>query len=302
MERSLPLIKSLKPDNIRQILDKSDWKTAASLCHVLPEPCRQNYWYQRAIREFSEPFWPRSYKYPFHNYLVARVYFNLGREDEMDSHFRSSPEGRLDPTSIGGVNHERFFEILKEKDSFSIGYTDHLLNEILNHEKKKNYPVPNIKHRDHGEKLDLLREYFGVKPAYEETRENLGVINETKEISKFLVNYLKREYPKVFKEIIIVLTRDEYERYFQSDVDEFPQELREEFFDHHELTPDSLGLVYLERYGSDEKPNVYLFRTPGGKFYYSNRRRKNPFYTVFWERMLELGIIEENYHLLYPSI
>lgn len=308
--RALTNLRDLAPDTARELLDDLDWKSAASLCHILPGPCRQGYWKRRTIREFGEKEWIVSYKYDFHNYLAARVRF-FSKQSFMDTYFTSPIEKRLKLSDFEinseMISGERATTSSSKKKILKIMELRQLFHQIKDHELRNGYTFPHLPDRK-SELAEILRDYFNPSPS-----ELQLTYIKIYEISHFLADYLKKNYPDIFTEKKITIRQDDARKYFSKtkEILEAPPgthistnegtisgELAEDFLENYPLKPDNLGLIYSEI--RPERVVGYLFVSQDMNIHWVTYLTNLVISPIFKLRMKELGIIPSCYHILYP--
>lgn len=292
-------LKELSADATRIFLDESDWKTAVSFCQVLPNACRGNYWEMRAKREFGMLYWLISYKYPFHNYLAARVRYLI---DQIEKSSFSRFANRPTPSDVDLTIEDLDLDLTTFKS-----YDLYDLIRMINSNQRKFGESEYSEMGTLAERIRTLRGYFGLdldENEKEEIRRVQDLKKEASQISKFLAAYLKRTAPETFRRVDLILSSEEYFRIYHFDKiavsDVLGEQLTQQFLEDHPLMPDSIGIVHLVSIRKQKRPEDYLFLIDS-KLYCFALFKPRFFPKAFKNRMLELGILLEHYSLLYPQ-
>ena len=316
-EESIKALRKLSPDALREIIGKADWKTAISLCQVFRGACTEGFWRERTKREFGEGSWLVTYKYPFHSYLAARVRYlkkeleNLSLSSSQSDRFVSGD--RLTPEDVGLGGR---IQIPGRSAASYLSKALEFINSYeVGHGRAELILPPN------SNKLDLVRllnSYF--EPYHQKNREikrrTKEMEDESIQISLFLARYLKRTAPEIFRREEIFLTREEAIEYFSqtekilsrprgnfrmNEKGVLSEEQTRTFLFYHPLLPDTLGELTSSAAfkRGDETPAGYVFLVRNHLLYFRYFSERD-FAEAFIDRMLELGILSGNYHILYP--
>lgn len=292
-EEELSKLTRLPADALRIIADQSDWLTAAAMCQALPSLCKGDYWQARAQKEMPKEEWFVGYQFPFHNYLALRVRHlekkfgkvkflkKLGSLN-LNQSFSLEELGILPQQILGRkaiifkspapseLNQEQINDLFRKVQLFEQSY-------------QRDFP-------NYSEKVRaiILRKYF-LKQFEKE-------YNELYIISKFLANYLEKNYRENFRVIKADLTIRELSSFTPDKGSNLLSEKQtRRLIKIFSLRPDDF-LIISKRYFFNYDGQIYR----GFGFGYASG--KNTLADFFKKRMLELGIIREYYKVLYPEL
>lgn len=284
-------LKALPPDVKRSLLDSSDWKTAASLCHIFVNVCRADYWQHRTENEFGKDYWREVYQIPFHNYLAARVRW-LDNLPIVNRFWQSPPEIRSKMEDYNLISENLIFRIQNNPNKLETTILYSILKQIKNEEKERGYSSAEVDDM-RTNVLFALREYFGIEPTFAQQKAAPVQQKEMMEISKFLASYLHRNYPETFKIDTFVAEIDSEEGNLDRLANGYIKKLR--------LKVDGLGLFYLQLDGKRYRSRL-LFKDEFGQIGEFDLTDSSPLgFLTFSMRMRELGILPSFYSLLYPG-
>lgn len=312
----LATLKDLKPDNIRQSLDILDWRSAASLCHVFPVACRQNYWKSRAEREFPDQEWIVAYKYDFHGYLAMRSRSLIKYKDVPG--FVSPLKARFKSVDLG-IDLERIpsrrTPLAKHRE---VPYTAmelrNFLHTINDREEINGYNKVTFNVLTRPYLVGLLKNYFNPNPVEDQLKKI-----ELYTISRFLAKYLKANYPKNFTRKTIQLTPDQALRYFDQTEEVlnappgtrisphfgvWSEEKSSRFAEEFSILPDNLVTLLK---GVNHTPSRFrrlntagnLFLNQDGLIDWADEAHMNFLIEEMIARLKTLGIVREHFSLLY---